>query len=138
LLLLLHRHLVAALRSLMVRPPPPSTLFPYTTLFRSWRMSSPCKPPIAVSPAVTANPLSGIVSVVEKALALIRWQPRQWHTEASSGGSVIANLRASHRQPPAHGSLQSSMQTGLHHAARAANRLSRPAPSAPAGGPRGR
>src|SRR2546426_3422519 len=29
----------------MIRRPPRSTLFPYTTLFRSWAMENPVKPP---------------------------------------------------------------------------------------------
>src|SRR5256885_4608194 len=38
----------------MIRRPPRSTLFPYTTLFRSWRMpsSAPVELPPAASPVV--------------------------------------------------------------------------------------
>ena len=46
----------------------------------------------------------------EKALALIRWQPVQWQADASSGGSVTSRRTCPQRQPPAQGSLQSSMR----------------------------
>src|SRR2546429_6703222 len=42
----------------MIRRPPRSTLFPYTTLFRSWRLARPVQPwgPSAPCPSSTAWP----------------------------------------------------------------------------------
>src|SRR5436190_12667069 len=33
----------------MIRPPPSSTLFPYTTLFRSWNVTPSCEASVAAS-----------------------------------------------------------------------------------------
>src|SRR3712207_7117665 len=37
----------------MIRRPPRSTLFPYTTLFRSWRGASPCRGSLPEDPGPT-------------------------------------------------------------------------------------
>jgi hypothetical protein len=45
----------------------------------------------------------------EKALALIVWQPRQWHAIVNIGGLVTRMRTRPHRQPPSQGSFQSGM-----------------------------
>jgi hypothetical protein len=55
------------------------------------------------SPAVTAKPLAGTATLSEKALAVIRWQPRQWQTMVRISGSVIRNRTCPHRHPPSIG-----------------------------------
>ena len=55
------------------------------------------------APAVTAKPGAGTAIDSENALALMRWQPVQWHAIVKSGGAVIVTRTRSQRQPPAHG-----------------------------------
>src|SRR2546421_4964963 len=45
------RHVFVSFFFLMIRRPPRSTLFPYTTLFRSCRVSAPRKPARCVPPS---------------------------------------------------------------------------------------
>src|SRR5690349_7025086 len=73
----------------------------------------PCRPPITGSPDVTEKPSAGSVSVSEKALELIRWQPVQWQAPAISGGFVTSILTWPQRQPPCQGSFQSRIETSL-------------------------
>jgi hypothetical protein len=79
------------------------------------------------SPVLTANPLLGMATLRENALALIRWQPVQWHAIVINGGRLISNrTRLSHvaplalrgipyaplrlqRHPPCQGSFHSFM-----------------------------
>jgi hypothetical protein len=42
--------------------------------------------------------LAGNAAVIEKALALIRWQPVQWHAIVSSGGAVTRKRTLPQRQ----------------------------------------
>ncbi|XQU71614.1 hypothetical protein OJJOAM_004403 [Cupriavidus sp. H18C1] len=73
------------------------------------RTCSPRMPPTTGSPSVTRKPASGIAIDSEKALALIFWQPVQWHAIVSSGGAVISKRNRPHRQPPVQGRFQSFM-----------------------------
>jgi hypothetical protein len=43
------------------------------------------------SPVVTVKPSAGIAAVSEKALAVSRWQPVQWHAMVSKGAALILN-----------------------------------------------
>src|SRR2546426_3038426 len=53
----------------MIRPPPRSTLFPYTTLFRSLNAAVvPAGTPLALSVTVSAEPLVTAVEIVDVAL----------------------------------------------------------------------
>jgi hypothetical protein len=63
------------------------------------------------SPLFTANPALGTARLREKALALIRWQPVQWHAIVSSGGRLISNRTWPQRHPPAQGNFHSLMGT---------------------------
>src|SRR3712207_8273449 len=77
---------------LMIRRPPRSTLFPYTTLFRSWRiLSSPCR----MSRLLPFNVGAG------KKLAK---NPRP---STCTEGSPYASLRSAHRSEEHTSELQS-------------------------------
>jgi hypothetical protein len=58
---------------------------------------------------VTENPSAGIAALNEYALALIRWQPVQWHAIVSSGGALIMSRTRPQRHPPSNGSVLSLM-----------------------------
>jgi hypothetical protein len=58
---------------------------------------------MTVSPLVTEKPALGMATLNEKALALIRWQPRQWQTIVSSGCASILNRIWPQRHPPTRG-----------------------------------
>ena len=49
----------------------------------------------------------------EKALALIRWQPRQWQAIVSSGCSSILNRIWPQRHPPTRGKPKSAMTSSF-------------------------
>jgi hypothetical protein len=51
--------------------------------------------------------LAPIVSVSEKALAAMRWQPVQSQAEASRGGALTRMRVCPHRRPPSQGSFHS-------------------------------
>src|SRR3712207_8341948 len=48
----------------MIRRPPRSTLFPYTTLFRSWRREAPGRPPVPRSTPRPATPRAAVAGPV--------------------------------------------------------------------------
>src|SRR6266542_2176391 len=52
---------------LMIRRPPRSTLFPYTTLFRSPRLAAMCRAEVAAGTAVTALPVAAFVALAARA-----------------------------------------------------------------------
>src|SRR5260370_5425002 len=57
----------------MIRRPPRSTLFPYTTLFRSWKIDEPLLLPPTVQDFVAADHLARFVpSLVREAVDLAR------------------------------------------------------------------
>jgi len=58
---------------------------------------------------VTAKPSLGAITVVEKALPDIFWQPVQWHAIVIIGGLAIAKRTAPQRQPPSIGRVQPAM-----------------------------
>ena len=66
-------------------------------------------PPITVSPCVTSKPSVGTMIVVENALAVICWQPVQWHSIVIIGGLVIRKRTLPQRHPPSIGSVQSGI-----------------------------
>ncbi|MEO5492950.1 MAG: hypothetical protein ABIR08_02865 [Sphingomonas sp.] len=70
---------------------------------------SPWIPPITASPWVTSKPSVGTMIVVEKALALMCWQPVQWHSIVIIGGLVMRKRTLPQRQPPSIGGVQSGM-----------------------------
>src|SRR5438046_9423272 len=57
----------------MIRPPPRSTLFPYTTLFRSSRSSFRPRNPIYRSTVVTSEPSSPLVALAS-AIQVNAWE----------------------------------------------------------------
>src|SRR5882757_2649881 len=50
-----------------------------------------------------------MATLSENALALMRWQPVQWHAMVSSGGTLISNRTWLQRHPPAQGKFHSLM-----------------------------
>jgi hypothetical protein len=62
---------------------------------------------------VTSKPSLGTITVVEKALPDIFWQPAQWHAIVTIGGLVMAKRTLPQRQPPSIGRDQSGMPTLL-------------------------
>src|SRR5258708_10564092 len=70
----------------MIRRPPRSTLFPYTTLFRSWRD--------------VANPPPGDARIDLEILAQIFWRVRQlYKTEGGAFPDPILNLTWGYANP---------------------------------------
>src|SRR2546427_4799836 len=70
---------------LMIRPPPRSTLFPYTTLFRS---------PVTVVAALTGNPLAGLgVGVASTYCLLLPALTGEQMGRANVWTSVTVNCR---------------------------------------------
>ncbi|WP_314733319.1 hypothetical protein [Afifella sp. JA880] len=59
-----------------------------------------CAPPMTGSPERSRNPPRGTATLKEKALALIRWHPLQWHAAVTSGGDVISKRNLPQRQEP--------------------------------------
>jgi hypothetical protein len=54
---------------------------------------------------VTTKHGVGTATEVEKALAVMRWQPVQWQTMVSSGGASIRKRTLPQRQPPVIGTV---------------------------------
>src|SRR5262249_61376368 len=79
--------------SLMTRPPPRSTLFPYTTLFRSGRHVSSC---ILAVPGLAEPPpnMDQTLSRTHQGQALSGWRPRsEEHTsELQSLTNLVCRL----------------------------------------------
>src|SRR2546430_11539256 len=99
----------------MIRRPPRSTLFPYTTLFRSHAM-----------PADRADPASGSDTVevarTKMLAAVAPLPPELIGTEAAAGRTLAETLLASRAQPP----FRSSAMDG--YGVRAAHPPLRPCP----------
>src|SRR5579863_1875439 len=68
------------------------------------RSSGLRRPPGTGSPRLTSKPAAGMAAVSEKALALILWQPLQWHAIVRMGGALMRNCVSSQRQRPSSGS----------------------------------
>jgi len=65
------------------------------------------------SPWVIVNPLLGIKTLNEKALAVIRWQPVQWHAAVMIGSALIAKRTCPQRHPPCKGGFKLFMMRSL-------------------------
>ena len=52
------------------------------------------------SPRVTVNPLLGYRVLKLKALAVIRWQPAQWHAIVIKGSELTSNCTCPHLHWP--------------------------------------
>jgi hypothetical protein len=52
------------------------------------------------SPAVTSKPPLGYIALSENALAVMRWQPVQWHAIVSRGFASIRKRTSPQRHPP--------------------------------------
>jgi len=65
------------------------------------------------SPRVIVNPLLATNTLREKALAVIFWQPVQWHAIVTIGSEDIDNLTCPQRHPPCKGKVQLVMMRSL-------------------------
>src|SRR5208283_6234327 len=87
------RHWLLRFFFLMIRRPPRSTLFPYTTLFRSWDIAAPDMP-----------------GIVEQSFARAVGEPRArfFQKEIGGGDVPVVRIRPRHREMdrPAHDHAQ--------------------------------
>lgn len=67
---------------------------------KRWSPIGPPTPPRTVSPFVTRRAAAGTIMVSEKALAVMRWQPRQWQAMVMKGGAETSISTAPQRQVP--------------------------------------
>ncbi|BBU58868.1 hypothetical protein KU6B_51330 [Mameliella alba] len=68
-----------------------------------WSWSGPWVPHSTGAPFVTSSPSAGTMTVKEKALEDIFWQPRQWQAAVIRGGLVIRMWTWPQRQDPSRG-----------------------------------
>src|SRR3712207_6861769 len=81
---------------LMIRRPPRSALFPYTTLFRSWGMSDAIGP-VAVLPSDSQGPLlPGASEVSEATQQAVDQEVRRIVDEAHAEDRKSTRLNSSH------------------------------------------
>src|SRR2546425_2461660 len=65
----------------MIRRPPRSTLFPYTTLFRSWNMLHPADPPKKSYVETVLDKEKGVFVAVSDFMKIVSGQIAPWRSE---------------------------------------------------------
>src|SRR5258707_6864475 len=76
----------------MIRRPPRSTLFPYTTLFRSLAVTSPGSPWIFITAALSLIPLAGLIGLGTEQLGERDQRSEEHTSELQSRQYLVCRL----------------------------------------------